>query len=52
MASATTQAVEDDDISDIVSVSGESTGGEVREVNVDASKSKKTRRKKKTEINL
>jgi hypothetical protein len=42
----------DDDVSDIVSISGESTGGEVKEVNVEASKSKKTRRKKKTEINL
>ena len=43
---------EEDDISDIVSVSGESTGGDVKEVNVDASKGKKTRKKKKTEINL
>ena len=42
----------DDDISDIVSISGESTGGDVKEVNVEASKGKKTRRKKKTEINL
>jgi hypothetical protein len=50
--SATTQQVDDDDISDIVSISGESTGGEVKEVNVDASKPKRTRRKKKTEINL
>jgi len=44
--------LDDDDVSDIVSISGESTGGEVKEVNVDASKPKKTRRKKKTEINL
>jgi hypothetical protein len=44
--------LDDDDMSDIVSISGESTGGEVKEVNVDASKPKKTRRKKKTEINL
>jgi len=42
----------DDDVSDIVSISGESTGGEVKEVNVDAAKSKRGRRKKKTEINL
>jgi hypothetical protein len=45
--------VDDDDMSDIVSISGESTGGEVKEVNVSGTtKSKKTRRKKKTEINL
>jgi hypothetical protein len=46
---------EDDDLSDIMSISGESTGGEVKEVNVSgASKTKRTttRRKKKTEINL
>ena len=43
---------DDDDISDIVSISGESTGGEVKEVNIDASKSKRGRKKKKTEINL
>ena len=43
---------DDDDVSDIVSISGESTGGEVKEVNVESSKPKKTRRKKKTEINL
>jgi hypothetical protein len=52
-ATTTTQVpVEEDDVSDIVSISGESTGGEVKEVNVDASKPKRTRRKKKTEINL
>src|SRR6056300_92597 len=53
--SATTKipvAEEDDDVSDIVSIPGESTGGEVKEVNVEATKGKKTRRKKKTEINL
>jgi hypothetical protein len=44
--------VDDDDMSDIMSISGESTGGEVKEVNVGASKPKRTRRKKKTEINL
>jgi hypothetical protein len=43
---------DDDDLSDIVSISGDSTGGEVKEVNVNSSKTKKTRRKKKTEINL
>lgn len=43
---------DDDDVSDIVSISGESTGGEVKEVNIDASKSKRGRKKKKTEINL
>ena len=43
---------DDDDVSDIVSISGESTGGEVKEVNVDGAKSKRGRRKKKTEINL
>jgi len=42
----------DDDVSDIVSISGESTGGEVKEVAVGGAKPKKTRRKKKTEINL
>ena len=42
---------DDDDISDIISVAGESTGGEVKEVKVDAKKTR-TRRKKKTEINL
>ena len=43
---------DDDDVSDIVSISGESTGGEVKEVNVDTSRSKRGRKKKKTEINL
>ena len=47
-----TQQDDDDDVSDIVSISGESTGGEVKEVNVDTAKSKRGRRKKKTEINL
>ena len=42
----------DDDVSDIVSISGESTGGEVKEVAVGGAKPKRTRRKKKTEINL
>jgi hypothetical protein len=48
----TIQEEDDDDVSDIISVSGDSTGGEVRQVNVNSSKPKKTRRKKKTEINL
>jgi len=53
MTTATAQpSPDEDDVSDIVSISGESTGGEVKEVNVDASKPKRTRRKKKTEINL
>jgi hypothetical protein len=47
-----TRESDDDDMSDIVSISGDSTGGEVKEVNVGASKPKRTRRKKKTEINL
>ena len=44
----------DDDVSDIVSVSGESTGGEIKEVTVSAGEKKKggRGRKKKTEINL
>lgn len=41
--------MDDDAVSDIVSISGESTGGEVKEVNVSGSKKG---RKKKTEINL
>jgi hypothetical protein len=46
-------ADEDDDMSDIVSISGDSTGGEVKEVNVNGgAKPKRTHRKKKTEINL
>jgi len=55
MTSATRQPTiedEDDDVSDIVSISGDSTGGEVKEVNVSGSKTKRTRKKKKTEINL
>jgi hypothetical protein len=47
-----TEQDDDDDVSDIVSISGESTGGEVKEVNVEAAKSKRGRKKKKTEINL
>ena len=44
---------EDEDISDIISISGDSTGGEVKEVKVSAAKTKRTRQKKtKKEINL
>jgi len=46
------QEDEDEDVSDIISISGDSTGGELRQVNVDSSKPKRTKRKKKTEINL
>jgi|UniRef100_A0A6C0JGT1 hypothetical protein len=42
----------DDDVSDIISISGDSTGGEVKEVAVGGAKPKRVRRKKKTEINL
>lgn len=50
---ATVPEVDEDDISDIVSISGESTGGEVKEVSVGGGKPKKTtKRKKKMEINL
>ena len=42
----------DDDVSDIMSISGDSTGGEVKEVAIGGAKPKRTRRKKKTEINL
>lgn len=44
----------DDDVSDIVSVSGESTGGEIKEVSVSGTEKKKGSRgrKKKNEINL
>src|SRR5210317_2279816 len=46
-------SLDDDDVSDIISISGDSTGGEVKEGNVSgATKAKRTRRKKKTEINL
>tara|TARA_R110000765_G_scaffold361312_1_gene451513 strand:+ start:1480 stop:2598 length:1119 start_codon:yes stop_codon:yes gene_type:complete len=49
----TESVAEDDDVSDIVSISGDSTGGEVKEINIGGStKPKRTRRKKKTEINL
>lgn len=51
-SAAQQEEIDDDDVSDIVSISGESTGGEVKEVSVGATKPKRTRRKKKTEINL
>jgi hypothetical protein len=43
---------EEDDISDIVSVSGDSTGGEVRDVSVKPSKKKGPGRKKKNEVSI
>jgi hypothetical protein len=44
---------EDDELSDIMSISGESTGGEIKEVNVEGSKPKRRRKTtKKNEINL
>ena len=47
------QMEDDDDISNIISISGDSTGGEVKEVNVAATKTRRTRgRKAKKEINL
>jgi hypothetical protein len=52
MGGAQESVLDDDDMSDIMSISGDSTGGEVKEVNVATSKPKRTRRKKKTEINL
>jgi len=52
MGGAQESVLDDDDMSDIMSISGDSTGGEVKEVNVTTSKPKRTRRKKKTEINL
>ena len=45
---------EEDELSDIMSISGESTGGEIKEVNVEGSKPKRRRKTtaKKNEINL
>jgi hypothetical protein len=43
---------EEDDISDIVSVSGDSTGGEVRDVSVKPSKKRGPGRKKKNEVSI
>lgn len=48
-------AVREDDvesISDIVSISGESTGGEVKNVNVGGEKKKRGRKSKKNEVSL
>jgi len=42
----------DDDMSDIVSVSGESFGGDLKEVKVSAAKKKGGRKKKTTEVSL
>jgi hypothetical protein len=51
--SPTEHVEEDDDISDIISISGDSTGGEVKEVHVAATRTRRTRQKKtKKEINL
>ena len=49
------ERIRDDDvesISDIVSVSGESTGGEVKNVNVGGDKKKRGRKSKKNEVSL
>ena len=43
---------DDDDLSDIVSISGESTGGEVKEVNVKGGKGRGRGRKKKNEVTI
>ena len=42
----------DDDLSDIVSVSGESTGGDVKEVNLKGGKGRGRGRKKKNEVTI
>jgi hypothetical protein len=48
------RVIEDDNesLSDIVSISGESTGGEVKNVNISKSTGGRSRKGKKTEINL
>ena len=43
---------EDEDLSDIVSISGDSTGGEVKEVNVKGGKGRGRGRKKKNEVTI
>ena len=43
------QIEEDDELSDIMSISGESTGGEIKEVNVEGSKPKKATQDDKKE---
>ena len=49
-----TPGIEDDleSMSDIVSVSGESTGGEVKNVSVSGEKKKRGRKSKKNEVTL
>lgn len=47
---ASLEEMDDDDVSDIVSISGESTGGEVKEVSVGGKK--RGKKSKKNEINL
>ena len=44
--------VEDDDLSDIVSVSGESTGGELKDVSIKGGKGRGRGRKKKNEVTI
>jgi hypothetical protein len=48
----TVHEVQEDDISDIVSVSGDSTGGEVRDVSLKGGPRKKGPRKKKNEVSM
>ena len=48
----TVREVQEDDISDIVSVSGDSTGGEVRDVSLKGGPRKKGPRKKKNEVSM
>jgi hypothetical protein len=43
---------EDDELSDIMSISGESTGGEIKEVNVGSKPKRRRKTTKKNEINL
>lgn len=48
----TVREVQEDDISDIVSVSGDSTGGEVRDVSLKGGPRKKGPRRKKNEVSM
>jgi hypothetical protein len=43
---------EEDELSDIMSISGESTGGEIKEVNVGSKPKRRRKTTKKNEINL
>ena len=43
---------EDDDLSDIVSISGESTGGELKDVSIKGGKGRGRGRKKKNEVTI